>query len=300
MQIFNELNYNKGLSLAFGFFDGVHLGHQEVIKNAVDFGKKCSAKSAIITFQDHPCCYFYDIQPKYIVRRHDKYKLFEDLGVDYLYNLKFDENIAHMPAEQYLKDIIIKYFEPVAITTGFNYFFGAKKSGDVDFLTNMQKEYNYKYIQVPPMLYDNEIVSSTRIREDIALGNFEMVNKMLGYNYFLVGNVVEGEKIGRTIGYKTANLIYPDILVLPAKGVYKVSVEYEGETYGGIANYGLRPTIAHDNKAILEVHIFDFDKEIYGEQIKVNFLKKIRDEKKFNSLDELKMQIQKDIDDSFR
>jgi len=297
MQIFEELNINKGLSLALGFFDGVHLGHQAVIKKAVDFAKKNGTKSAIITFQDHPCCYFYHVEPKYIIRKHDKIKLFEDLGVDYLYFLKFDEYLAMMNASEYLNDVIIKHFTPTAISTGFNHMFGAGKSGDVKLLCTMQNEFCYQYFEVPPVLYNSEVVSSTRIREDLALGNIEMVNAMLGYEYSLEETIVEGEHIGRTIGFKTANLIYPEKLVEIGKGVYKVRVEGKclGQTYEGIANYGLRPTIKENQSSILEVHILNFDKEIYGEKIKVTFLKKIREEEKFNSLDELKEQIQKDI-----
>jgi len=319
MQIFNELQENKGLSLAFGFFDGVHIGHQAVIKSAVDHGGKCGAKSAIITFQDHPCCYFYHVKPQYIITRHDKVKMFENLGVDYLYFLKFDDYLASMDANAYMKEVIVKNFAPVAISTGFNHSFGAHKSGDVSFLNKSQKEFNYKYFEVPPVLYNSEIVSSTRIREDLLLGNIELVNAMLGYDYFLEGIVIEGDKIGRTIGFKTANLIYPDDLVTVGKGVYKVKVNYDGKTYDGVVNYGLRPTVTENHnvmlnsfqhriserpcgpetssgrRSILEVHILNFDKDIYGEKIKVNFLKKIRDEKKFDSLDELKAQIQEDI-----
>lgn len=296
MQIFNELNENnKGLSLAFGFFDGVHIGHQAVIKSAVNFGGECNAKSAVITFQDHPCCFFYNLQPKYIIKKADKIKLFEKLGVDYLYFIKFDEYLAMMEASDYLKDVIIKNFEPVAISTGFNHFFGAKRSGDVNLLCTMQKEFCYQYFEVKPVLYNSEIVSSTRIRDDLALGNINVVNSMLGYNYFLEETVVEGDKIGRQIGFKTANLIYPENLIEVGRGVYKVKVEYNGKIYDGIANYGLRPTVSNNGKAVLEVHILNFDKEIYGENIRVTFLKKIRDEKKFNSLDELKLQIKEDI-----
>lgn len=295
MQIFNEINENKGLSLAFGFFDGVHLGHQAVIKSAVDYAKENNTKSAIITFQDHPCCFFYNVQPKYIIRRHDKVKMFENLGVDYLYILKFDEYLAMMDASNYLKDVVVKNFTPMAISTGFNHSFGAKKSGNVKLLCTMQKEFCYQYFEVAPILYNSEIISSTRIREDLALGNIEMVNAMLGYDYFLEETVVEGQKLGRTIGFKTANLFYPDNLVEIGKGVYKVKVQYNNEIYDGIANYGLRPTIANTDKPTLEVHILNFDKDIYGEEIKVTFLKKIRDEKKFDSLDELKNQIQRDL-----
>lgn len=296
MQIFNEIDFNKGLSLAFGFFDGVHIGHQAVIKSAVDFAHENGVKSAIVTFQDHPCCFFYDVKPKYIIKHHDKVKLFEDLGVDYLYSIKFDEYLAMMSASDYLRDVIIKNFAPTSISTGFNHSFGAKRSGNVQLLCTMQREFCYKYFEVPPVLFHDEVVSSTRIREDLALGNIELVNQMLGYDYFLEETIVEGQHLGRRIGFKTANLIYPDNLVEIGRGVYKVFVEYNGDLYPGIANYGLRPTVDNYEKPVLEVHIFGFDKEIYGEKIKVTFLKKIRDEKKFGSLDELKSQIQEDID----
>lgn len=295
MQVFYELNSNKGLSLAFGFFDGVHIGHREVIKSAVDFAHQNNTKSAIITFQDHPCCFFYDVKPKYILKKEDKLKFIEDLGIDYLYCLKFDKHLSEMMASDYLKEIIMKNFEPAAISTGFNHYFGAKKSGDVHYLNEMQEQLHYKYLEVPPQLYHEEVVSSTRIREDLALGKIELVNAMLGYNYFLEEAVLEGQHIGRTIGFKTANLIYPNDLVEIARGVYKVRVQVEGQIYDGIANYGLRPTVCEYEKPVLEVHILNFDKDIYGEIIRVEFLKKIRDEKKFNSLDELKAQIKADI-----
>lgn len=301
MQIFNEIDINKGLSLAFGFFDGVHIGHQAVIKSAVDCAKEHGTKSAVITFQDHPCCYFYHVEPKYIISKHDKVKMLENLGVDYLYFLKFDEYLAMMSASDYLKDVIIKNFSPIAISTGFNHSFGAKRSGNVHLLCTMQDEYCYQYFEVPPVLYDSEIVSSTRIRDDLALGNIELVNSMLGYNYFLEETVVEGQKLGRRLGFKTANLFYPPDLVEVGRGVYKVLVEYNGETFNGIANYGLRPTVSKNvkselvEKSVLEVHILNFDKEIYGEKIKVNFIKKIRDEKRFDSIEDLKDQILEDI-----
>lgn len=296
MQVFDKLNINKGLSLAFGFFDGVHLGHQAVINSAVSYGGKCNAKSAVITFQDHPCCFFYNIQPKYIIKKHDKIKFFEKLGVDYVYFLKFDEYLAMMDASEYLRDVIVKHFAPIAISTGFNHYFGAKKSGDVNFLCSMQKEFCYEYFEVEPVLYQGEPISSTAIRNNLELGNIELVNAMLGYDYFLEEIVVEGEHLGRELGFKTVNLFYPDNLIEIGRGIYKVKVEYNGETFNGVANYGLRPTVSNNGKAILETHILNFDKEIYGEKIKVTFLKKIREEKKFDSLDELKRQIELDIE----
>ena len=295
MQVFNEIQENKGLSLAFGFFDGMHLGHQAVIKSAVDFARENDTKSAVVTFQDHPCCFFYHIQPKYLITKHDKVRMLEELGVDYLYFLKFDEYLAMMSASEYLKDVIIRNFAPVAISTGFNHYFGAKKSGDTKLLCTLQNEFCYNYFEVPPVEYNSETISSTRIRDDLALGKIELVNAMLGYNYFLEETIVEGQHLGRQIGFRTANLVYPEDLVEIGRGVYKVKVEYDGKIYDGMANYGLRPTVGDHLKSVLEVHLLDFDKEIYGEKIKVNFLKKIREEKKFDSLDELKAQIKQDV-----
>lgn len=295
MQIFNEVNINKGLSLAFGFFDGVHIGHRAVIKSAVDFAKENNTKSAVITFQDHPCCFLFDVKPQYLIKRHDKIKFLRDLGVDYLYFLKFDEYLAVMSASEYMQDVIMKNFAPSAITTGFNHSFGARRSGDVNLLCTMQKEFCYQYFEIPPVLCDGEIISSTAIRENLMQGNIDIVNSMLGYNYFLEETVIMGEQLGRELGFKTANLVYPYNLVEIGCGVYKVNVEYDGQTYLGVANYGLRPTIDGNKKPALEVHILNFDKNIYNQNIKVTFLKKIREEKKFDSLEELKSQIKKDV-----
>lgn len=296
MQIFEELNVNKGLSLALGFFDGVHLGHQAVVKSAVDYAEKNSAKSAVITFQDHPCCFFYDVSPKYIMRRTDKIKAFEALNVDYLYFIKFDEFLASMNAQEYLQDILVKNFAPISISTGFNYYFGAKKSGDVNLLKQSQAEFRYEYFEISPVLYKDEVISSTAIRKYLAQGDIPLVNAMLGEKYFLEETVKKGKQLGRTIGFKTANLIYPKNLLEVGSGVYSVEVEIFEKTYKGIANYGLRPTIENAQESVLEVHILNFDEDIYGEKIKVKFLQKLRNEKKFSSLEDLKLQIKKDID----
>lgn len=295
MEIFTELNTKSDLSLALGFFDGVHKGHQAVINSAVDFAKQNDVKSAVVTFQDHPCCYFYDVKPQYILQREDRIKLFEEQGADYLYILKFDQCIADMNAFEYLDKILMENFHPSTISTGFNHFFGAKKSGDVNYLKTMQKEFNYKYFEVSPQTIEDELISSTAIRKLLTEGDIELSNRMLGYSFFVKGTVIEGQKIGRTIGFKTANLVYPEELVEIPRGVYCATVDFEDKNYSAIANFGLRPTVSNSETPLLEVHIKDFDEDIYGETIKVNFLKKIRGEKKFSSLDELKEQIQKDV-----
>ena len=289
MKIFTELNKNPNLSLALGFFDGVHLGHKAVIKSAVDFAKQNGNKSAVVTFSDHPCCYFWGVCPKYILSRKQREEKIEALGVDYLYELDF-ESIAGLTAQDYLKDILINHFTPVSISTGWNHNFGCKKSGDVKFLRKNSKKYDYEYFELPPQKIDNEIISSTTIRKLLSDGEIERANLMLGSKFSISGEVVKGNQIGRTIGFKTANLVYPPELIELPYGVYSVNTNY-GKA---IANFGIRPTVK-GSQALLEVHILDFEKDIYGENLTVYFNKMIRAEKKFSSLDALKSQIKLDI-----
>lgn len=289
MQKFSELNQKQNLAIALGYFDGVHIGHRAVIKSAVDFAKKNNTKSAVITFSDHPYCYFKGVCPKYILTREEREKRIASLGVDYLYELNF-EDFAHLTAKEYLNNILINHFHPISISTGWNHNFGKNKSGNVNFLEEQAKNYNYKYFKIPPQKINNEIISSTEIRKLLSEGNIEKANLMLGQNFSIEGEIVKGNQIGRTIGFRTANLVYPPELIELPYGVYAVDT-----TYGkGIANFGIRPTI-NGSHTSLEAHILNFEKDIYGEIINVNFNKMIRTEKKFPSLDALKKQINLDI-----
>lgn len=299
MKIFSKLTENRDLSLALGYFDGVHKGHQSVIKRAVEYAKLNSKKSAVITFKDHPCCYFWGVCPKYILSREERRAKIENLGVDYLYELDFAD-VADMSAKDYLEHVIIKYFRPAAITTGFNHNFGLNKSGDTKFLSNMADKYGYMYFETPEQKVTGETVSSTKIRELLSDGKIELANDMLGYKFPIEGEVVEGQKLGRKIGFRTANLVYPGELIDLPFGVYSVDVKYGGRVYRGITNFGLRPTVSDDNRCTLETHILDFDEEIYGKSLRIEFNKMIRPEKKFNSIDDLRNQINKDIAIAYR
>lgn len=294
MQICNDLTKNPNLSLALGYFDGVHLGHQAVIKRAVEFARANNTQSAVITFKDHPYCYFRGVCPKYILTRSGREKRIAALGVDYLYELDF-ESISGLTAEEYLRDILIKYFTPSAISTGYNHNFGYKKSGNVKYLAAETQKFDYRYFELQPQKINNAVISSTAIREALSKGQIEKANVMLGYKFAISGEVVKGKQIGRTIGFKTANLVYPPELIVLPFGVYAVDVRHGEDVYKGIANFGVRPTVNGEG-ALLEVHLLDFDKDIYGEEINVAFNKMIRKEKKFASLDELKGQITKDIE----
>ena len=293
MQILHDLSENPNLSLALGYFDGVHIGHQAVIKNAVNYAKQNGGKSAVITFKDHPCCFFHGVCPKYILTREYREKFIADLGVDYLYELDF-EKLAGLSAEEYLENILIKHFSPKSISTGFNHNFGHNKTGDVKFLEQESIKYNYKYFALPPQKYDGEVISSTKIRKLLSDGQIDTANKMLGRNFIIEGTVIKGRQIGRTIGFRTANILYPLELIDIPFGVYSVLVNYASQTYQGIANFGVRPTV-NGHGALLEVHILDFERDIYGEVLEVKFIKMLRTERKFDSLDSLKQQISRDI-----
>ena len=298
MQTFTELVKIPNLSLALGFFDGVHRGHQAVIKQTVQSAKENNTKSAVITFSKHPCCYLYDTCPKYLLTRRGREEKIAELGVDYLFELDF-EKLSWLTADEYLKDILIRNFTPISITTGWNHHFGRKQSGDVRLLEKESKKFGYDYLKIQPQKLGIHTISSTAIRDYLFDGLIEDANNMLGYKFSIKGEVIEGQKLGRKIGFRTANLVYPKELVDLPFGVYAVNVKVGNEQYNGITNFGIRPTVSESNQRSLETHILNFDKDIYGEEIEVSFLKMLRQEKKFSSLEELQKQISIDIKQNF-
>ncbi len=296
MEIFRELKKVSGLSLALGFFDGVHLGHQTVIKKAVDYAKINNTKSAVVTFSEHPSNYFYKICPKYILTKKSREENIEKLGVDYIFELEFGE-FSGLTAHDYLKDVLVNHFTPSAIFTGWNHTFGYNRLGNPKFLEQNSKKFGYEYFEISPCKLNNHIISSTAIRDFLFEGDIESANSMLGYNFAVSGVVIEGQKLGREIGFRTANIKYPQELVDIPFGVYSVCIRLENDEnfYRGIANFGTRPTVSDDNEKFLETHILEFDKNIYGKNVSIEFLKMIRQEKKFSSIDALKNQIISDI-----
>lgn len=296
MEIVRELSEIPNLSLALGFFDGVHLGHQAVINCAVDFAKENNCKSAVVTFKEHPYCYFKGASPKYILTLEDKYKYIADLGVDYLIELDFAQ-VCKMTPMQYLEDILVKYFSPRAISTGFNHKFGVDKTGNVMFLSDCQEKFDYIYFATPPQSIYGDMISSTAIRQFIKSGSVFMADTMLGRKFAVSGTVIKGKELGATIGYPTANIIYPLDIVEPPHGVYEVEVNIgeSSKVYKGLANFGIAPTVSNSGICTLETYILNFKGNLYDTDIKVSFGRFIRPEIKFSNLDELKTQIDLDI-----
>ena len=295
MEILDKLKSNENLAIALGFFDGVHLGHKAVINAAVDYAKKNNIKSAVVTFRQSPYVALNNVKPNYIITLEEKIKAIKKLGVDYLYLSDFTEDLAKQTASDYLKNLVDD-LHPKMIATGFNHYFGYNKSGGVDYLRLMQQEYGYEFKEINPIKLNEDVISSTAIRKALSNGDISKANSMLGYRFYVKNEVIKGRQIGRTIGFKTANLKMPEKMINIPDGVYAVEVEVLGKKHMGIANFGSNPTVTDDSQKLLEVHIIDFNQDIYGELVKVSFLVKIRNEKKFQSLTELKAQIEKDIE----
>ncbi len=272
-------------SLILGFFDGVHSAHKAVINSAINFN---NLKTILITFKSSPSEYFTG-KVEYIMPRVESISRIKSLGVDEVVELDFSE-IANMPAEEYIK-YICKTYNPASISTGFNHTFGLNKKGTPELLAKYQDVYGYKYICIEPQKIDGEVVSSTVIKKYLRCGNIENANRLLGTNFSIEGCVKKGAQIGRTIGFPTANIDYPNNIVKIPFGVYKVICDGKD----AILNWGMRPTVHNIIEPVAEIHILEFNEDLYGKNIKIDIIKKIRDEKKFSDLAELKIQIEKDI-----
>jgi len=282
----------KKVSLILGFFDGIHAGHVNVIKSGVDFAKKNGEKSVLLTFFNSPSEYF-GKKFDYIYPRKISYELISELGVDYIIEKDFS-SLANINASDYLESLI-KDFEPISISTGFNHTFGQNKKGNPLLLEEYSAKYGYKYFCVSSCLVDSEVASSTRIKELLLKGEIERANKILLKPFKLESEVIHGAKLGRQIGFPTANMKYPEKVVKIPYGVYLVKVD--GKT--AILNWGKKPSVG-DFQEVLEVHIPNFNQDLYGQILRIELIKKIRDELKFSSIEELKNQIAKDVEECLK
>ena len=280
--------------VTIGNFDGIHIGHIKLIKEAVKEAKTKNYKSVVFTFENHPMRYFRADSIKHIITNEEKVKIFKDLGVDIVFMIPFDEYMTKISATDFVKTILHEKLKCKMVIVGHDFTFARNKEGNASLLESLGKKYNMKVKVIEPIKIKGRRVSSSYIRNLINDGNVSEIKDFLGRNYFLEGEVIHARKIGRTIGFPTANLKAEDKLIIPKNGIYAVKVYIKNKVYYGATNIGYNPTV--NGKALsIETNIIDFDEEIYGEIIKVEFLDRIRDEKKFNSLDELKSQLRKDV-----
>lgn len=283
--------------LTIGTFDGVHLGHLQIIRQLIREAEQVKGEPVLITFYPHPKQVVNSVKkPLFILNTpEEKYELLQKAGINNIVVVPFTRAFAEQPAENYIKDFLVDMFHPHTIIIGYDHRFGRNRSGDYHLLEDEAEKFGYMVKEIPEHILQNVTISSTKIREALLSGDIDTANEFLGYHYFFSGVVIEGNKLGRTIGYPTANLqIIDSQKLVPANGVYAVEVHVEGsDPLIGMMNIGIRPTVDGTTR-VIEVNIFDFDEMIYGKTVKVSVRKRLRSEIKFNGLDALKEQLAKD------
>lgn len=296
MKIFEKLEdikMNMPTVVALGNFDGVHLGHQKLIRNAVDFAHLEGISSAVFTFSNHPRNLSKTGTVKNIMDFEEKSNFIESLGIDYLFNIPFDDYVRHLSSEEFVQKILVERFNIRQAYCGFNYRFGFRASGNPEKLLHYGIEKGFGLHILEPFTVDGIVVSSTEIRKALQDGDIETVNKFLGRKYSLNGTVICGRKLGRKLGFPTANLAVSAEMALPLSGVYVTKTHIDEKSYRSVSNIGRKPTVGEHNKN-LETYIFNFDENIYGKEIKVEFLGFLRSEKHFKNLEDLKSAMETD------
>lgn len=287
----------KNTVVTVGTFDGVHLGHRQIINQLKEEAIKVNGETVIITFHPHPRTIVSNKPIELLNSLNEKIFLIDALGVDHLIVVPFDETFSNQTPEQYVRNFLFEKFHPHTIIIGYDHKFGKHRAGDYKLLEAYGKELGFVVKEIPEKVINESVVSSTIIREALLQYNIETANKYLGYDYFFEGLVVDGNKLGRTLGYPTANIIIRDEMkLIPANGIYVAEAElqnHSGKKLQGMMSIGVRPTIDGQNRTI-EMNIFNFEKDIYGETIKIYVQKFLREEEKFNSLEELVAQMKID------
>ncbi len=295
-QCIQDFKAVKNPIVTIGTFDGVHLGHQAIFSKMKEEARKTGGETVVITFFPHPRLVLYQDSAnlKFINTREKKIERLQKIGIDHLVIIPFTKEFAQNTSEQFITDYVVKYIHPAKVIIGYDHHFGKNREGNIALLERLKDKFGYEVEEVPPYYVDGAPVSSTRIRNLLHKGNVKEANKMLGYEYAITGEVVRGKALGRKIGYPTANLELPnEYKLIAANGVYACRVLIGNRTFKGMGNIGVRPTIDHGDLTI-EVNIFNFDEDIYGEKITIEFVDRLRDEKKFKDIEALKAQLAKD------
>ncbi|MEP6676029.1 MAG: riboflavin biosynthesis protein RibF [Ferruginibacter sp.] len=295
-----ELPVFRNAVITIGTFDGVHTGHQQIIRQLKEEAAAIDGETVIITFHPHPRKVVSSVITgvRLINTLTERIELLTKAGIHHLVVVAFTDFFANQSADEYIRDFLVAKFRPHTIITGYDHRFGKERTGNFKLLQERSAQYNYQLKEIPEHLLDAIKVSSTKIREDILQSNIEEANKLLGYDFFFEGEVVHGDKIGRTIGYPTANLKNTDEeKIVLGDGIYAVYATVSNHMLKGMMSIGFRPTV-NGKKRVTEVNLFDFNQEIYGQTIRVYVKKYLRSEVKFNGLEALKEQLHKDKADS--
>ena len=291
----NNFSINSPTILTLGTFDGVHKGHQKILKKLKSEAKKDSLKSVVLTFFPHPRTVLNpDSTLKLINTIDERSSLFEKSGIDILITLPFDKNFSELSPNEFVKNILVEKLNIKKILIGYDHRFGKNRTAGIEDLKRFGLKYGFQVIEISVEEQNKVSISSTKIRNSIAKGDINKAKSYLGYDFSLKGIVIKGNAIGRTLGFPTANLnIKEDYKLIPKKGVYMISTQLDNKTVYGMMNIGVKPTLELEKKSI-EVNLFDWNKNLYGKEIKVSVIKYVRKEKKFDSLNDLKEQIKLD------
>lgn len=297
-----QLPVFRNAVITIGTFDGVHLGHRQIIETLKKEASIAGGETVIITFHPHPRKIVSSVITgiRLINTLDERIELLEKTGIDHLVVVPFTDFFANQTGEEYIRDFLAEKFSPHTIIIGYDHRFGKERSGNFKLLEEKSAVYHYRLMEIPEHLLDAVKVSSTHIRNAILHSGIEEANKLLGYDFFFSGEVVHGDKIGRTIGYPTANLKSTDEeKIVLGDGIYAVYAIFENRRYKGMMSIGFRPTV-QGKKRVVEVNIFNFNEDIYGRVLRVAVIKYLRSEVKFDGLEELKLQLHKDKENSLK
>lgn len=301
MKVFESLPLCEALInpvVTIGTFDGVHLGHTKILNRLKEKATSIGGQSVVITFNPHPrqVIFPFDDNLKLLNTQLEKIEHLESSGIDVLIIIEFTKAFSRLTAMEFIRDILVNQIGVKELVIGYDHHFGRNREGSIASLREMASSFGFAVEEIPVELIDEVSISSTKIRTAIELGDFETANAFLGYPFNFTGIVEHGQKLGKGIGFATANIqVSEKTKILPAKGVYAVRVNCNFNTHLGVMNIGYRPTVGNFEQLRIEVHLFDFDEDIYGKELTVSVIKKIRDEQKFEGIEELREQISIDV-----
>jgi riboflavin kinase/FMN adenylyltransferase len=294
--LYNVTPEAQGGVVTIGNFDGVHLGHQALVRRVIEEARKRQVPSTVVTFEPHPFEFFEKGEHKIprITRLREKFRALEECGIDNVLVIPFNQRLASLSASDFVRKVLHHYLHPAHIIVGDDFRFGHKRQGDFALLEAMGKELGFSVSAMPTTLIDGERVSSTRVRQALMSGDHVLAAHLLGHPYCMLGRVRPGDQLGRQLGFPTANIFLHRKLT-PVRGIYTVTMHgIADHPLPGVANVGTRPTV-DGTRTLLEVHLLDFNQDIYGRYVKVEFCEKLRDEVRFATLELLKEQIAKDV-----
>ena len=288
----------KNAVLTIGTYDGVHFGHQQIIKRLNDIAQEIDGESVMLTFDPHPRLVLHpnDDTLKLISTIDEKEELLEMFGLNHLVIAEFSKEFASMEASEYVEKILIQNFHPTKIVIGYDHHFGKDRKGNIDLLRQLSANYNFEVEEISAQTLDEIKVSSTKVRNFLLEGNIKEANKLLAHPFLIKGKVVHGDKIGRVLGFPTANIeISNPHKLIPASGVYAVKIKIENQFYKGALSIGYRETVFDNSKLTIEVFVLDFDGDLYKKSLDIIFVDYLRPQIKYENWDLLKIQIEKDV-----